>query len=218
MVSLFYVLANQHGEEFAPFRCNAQTLERLVRYFEDVVTENKLNALVIESRSLDTENKQESDRLKKLCHFARQVYLFAGTASADKPWLQNGLPKLSLFDDSNKQYTDGEQFIVVLEPRFCGLLVSHPLPEDASHHVKTYEMMWTFDPNVVFTALQHLMGQILTAKPDERAHLEQVLNASTPNAVSLKMAFSLTTKLAILMQRQNELEMATNRISYVISN
>src|SRR5262249_55124775 len=116
------------------------------------------------------------------------------------------------------QYTDGEQFIVVLEPRFCGLLVSHPLPEDASHHVKTYEMMWTFDPNVVFTALQHLMGQILTAKPDERAHLEQVLNASTPNAVSLNMAFSLTTKLAILMQRQNELEMATNRISYVISN
>ena len=218
MVSLFYVLANQHGEEFAPFRCNAQTLERLLRYFEDVVTENKLHALVIERRHLDKEGKQEIERLKKLCHSARQVYLFAGAVSADKPALPDSLPRLSLFDDSNNQYTDGEPFIVVLEPRFCGLLVAHPLPEDATHHVKTYEMMWTFDPNVVFTALHHLMEQILLAKPDERLHLEQVLNASTPNAVSLKMAFSLTTKLAILMQRQNELEMATNRISYVISN
>jgi diguanylate cyclase (GGDEF)-like protein len=32
------------------------------------------------------------------------------------------------------------------------------------------------------------------------------------------MGFSLTTKLAMLMQRQNELEMAINRIGYTISN
>jgi hypothetical protein len=50
MHSLYYLLTDQHREEFAPVRCNEQTVSRLVRYFEDVVTENKLSALVIEGR------------------------------------------------------------------------------------------------------------------------------------------------------------------------
>jgi diguanylate cyclase (GGDEF)-like protein len=218
MESLFQVLAIQHGDEFAPFRCNAQTLERLVRYFEDVVIENRLHALVIEGRRFASDARRETDRLKKLCRHARRVYLFAEPPATEPPWLPEPIAKLSLINEKQNPPTDAEQFILVLEPRFCGLLVSQPLPTDSALHVKTYEAMWTFDPNVVFTAISFLMRRIISSKRDERGRLETILNSSTPNAVSFKIAFSLTTKLAILMQRQNELEMATNRISYVISN
>ena len=59
MHSLYDVLTAQHREEFAPVRCNEQTVSRLVRYFEDVVTENKLSALVIKGRCLDGDPVRE---------------------------------------------------------------------------------------------------------------------------------------------------------------
>src|SRR5205085_2477435 len=90
--------------------------------------------------------------------------------------------------------------------------------EETSISVKTYEMMWSFDANVVFTAIEYLMSRISVQFPQERNQFEAVLNQSTPNRISWKMGFSLTTKLAMLMQRQNELEMAINRIGYTISN
>jgi GGDEF domain-containing protein len=45
-----------------------------------------------------------------------------------------------------------------------------------------------------------------------------VFGASTAHSPSLRLALSLTTKLTMLMQRQNELEMATNRIGSAISS
>jgi diguanylate cyclase (GGDEF)-like protein len=105
-----------------------------------------------------------------------------------------------------------------MEPRFCGLLASYVIPEEGNNHAKTYEMIWTFDPNVVFTAAEYLMARISAQKPEARAQLETLLNMSTTQNASLRLALTFTTKLAMLMQRQNELEMATNRISSAISS
>ncbi|HET8676887.1 MAG TPA: hypothetical protein VFO63_13910, partial [Blastocatellia bacterium] len=77
MYSLFYALTNQHGDEFAPVWCDEQTIHRLMRYFEDVVTENKLSALVIEGRCLDGQPAREAERLAKLKSAARHLYLFS---------------------------------------------------------------------------------------------------------------------------------------------
>src|SRR5262249_16463386 len=54
-------------------------------------------------------------------------------------------------------------------------------------------------------------------KPDERQRFETLLNACTPRSSSLRLALAFTNKVAELMQRQNELEIATNRISSAIS-
>jgi hypothetical protein len=64
MHSLYYLLTEQHRDEFAPMRCSEQLLSRLLGYFEDVVTENKLSALVIEGRCLDGDpSAKEKDLL-----------------------------------------------------------------------------------------------------------------------------------------------------------
>src|SRR6266404_6691671 len=104
-----------------------------------------------------------------------------------------------------------------MEPRFCGLLASN-LVVDERTRTNSYAVIWTFDPNVVFTAIQYLMARINVQKPQERDRFDTLVNSCTPHISSLKLALAFTTKVTMLMQRQTELEMATNRISSAISS
>jgi diguanylate cyclase (GGDEF)-like protein len=219
MYSLFYVLTNQHGEEFAPVRCNEQTLMRLVRYFEDVVIENKLSAMIIEGRCPDGHLARESERQSRLASIARHLYFFSCDHDCQtRTWETRQSGKLTLLEENDYHNIETGPFIVVMDQRFCGLLASYALPSEAGSHAKTYEMIWTFDPNVVFTGIEYLMARINAQMPQERSRFGSVLNASTAHTVSLRLALTLTTKLTMLMQRQNELEMAINRISSAISS
>ena len=219
MYSLFYALTNQHGDEFAPVWCDEQTIIRLMRYFEDVVTENKLSALVIEGRCLDGQHAREAERLAKLRSAARHLYLFScDTQCQTRTWNPDQTSNVTLLDENDYHTIETGPFILVMDPRFCGLLSSSTLPSEPSKHGKTYDMFWTFDPNVVFTAIEYLMSRISAQKPHERARIEALLNASAPHNHSLRLALTLTTKLTLLMQRQSELEMATHRISSAISS
>jgi diguanylate cyclase (GGDEF)-like protein len=219
MYSLFYALTNQHGDEFAPVWCDEQTIIRLMRYFEDVVTENKLSALVIEGRCLDGQQAREAERLAKLKSAARHLYLFScDTQCQTRTWNPDQASNVTLLDENDYHAIETGPFILVMDPRFCGLLSSSTLPSEPSKHGKTYDMFWTFDPNVVFTAIEYLMSRISAHKPHERARIEALLSASAPHNHSLRLALTLTTKLTLLMQRQSELEMATHRISSAISS
>lgn len=219
MNSLHYVITDQHREEFAPVRCNEQTVMRLVRSFEDVVTENKLSALVIEGRCLTGDPSRETRRLTKLSTTSRRVYQFSCDSDCDsRTWEPANPLKLTTIEEPDYHAIETGPFIVVIEPRFCGLLASCLLPNERDNQAASYEMVWTFDPNVVFTGIEYLISRISVQRPKERARLESLLNTCTPRSSSLRLALTFTTKLTMLMQRQNELEMATNRISSAISS
>ncbi|HKV41046.1 MAG TPA: sensor domain-containing diguanylate cyclase [Blastocatellia bacterium] len=219
MYSLFYVLNNQHGDDFAPFRCSGQTVSRLVRYFEDVVTENKLSALVIEGRCLDGDPALETERLSKLSLAARHHYLFScDRACATRTWAPEKSPNLTELEEREYHSIETGPFILVMDSRFSGLLASYSVERNESNVKANYELLWTFDPNVVFTAIEYLMARINVQKPWERARFENLLNSCTPHSSSIRMALSFTTKLAMLMQKQNELETAINSISSAISS
>ncbi|MFY9570150.1 MAG: sensor domain-containing diguanylate cyclase [Blastocatellia bacterium] len=219
MYSLYYVLTDQHREEFAPLRCNEQTISRLVRYFEDVVTENNLPALVIEGRCLSGELSRETNRMAKLSAVARRVYLFScGSECEARACRPEASSNLTILEEKGYHGTETGQFILVAEPRFCGLLASCLVSDGTNNLSNAYEMVWTFDPNVVFTAIEYLLARVSTQSPGERDRFESLLEACTPRSSSLRLALSFTTKVTMLMQRQNELEMATNRISSAISS
>ena len=195
MHSLFHYLATQHAEEFAPVRCNEQTLSRLVRYFEDVVTENRLPALVLKGQCLSGNIERENKRLAKLCSIASQVYLFSCKKDCEtRNWHPLPFPKLNNLEDSDYHHTETGPFVLILSDRFCGLLLSRELIEESTLPVKTYEMMWSFDANVVFTAIEYLMSRISVQYPQELDQFETLLNNSSPNKISWKLGFSLTTK------------------------
>ncbi len=219
MYSLFYVLNNQHGEEFAPVRCNEQTLVRLVRYFEDVVTENKLEALMIQGRCPNDPSGRDVERAAKLAAIAHHLYIFSCDRQCKaRAWQPEELENVTVLEERDYHKFESGPFILVMEPRFSGLLAACEVVEDGNTLAGTYEIVWTFDPNVVFTALEYLMARLGVQKPMERMHLETLMNNCTPRRSSLRLALTFTTKLAMLMQRQNELEMATNRISSAISS
>lgn len=219
MHSLYYVLTDQHREEFAPVRCSEQTVARLVRYFEDVVTENKLSALVIEGRCLNGDTSREKERLASLSAAARRVYLFScDSGCPERAWHSDAAFRLTTLEERDYHGIETGPFILVMEPRFCGLLASCVVPDDGNGPTRAYDMVWTFDPNVVFTAIEYLMARVSVQTPQERERFEMLVNACTPRSSSLRLALTFTTKVTMLMQRQNELEMATNRISSAISS
>lgn len=219
MHSLYYVLTSQHREEVAPVRGNEQTVSRLVRHFEDIVIENKASALVIEGRCLKGEPSREAERLAKLAAASRRVYLFSCDSDcATRTWEPSSSQSLTTLGERNYHAIETGPFILVMEPRVCGLLASCALPGENNGHMAAHEIVWTFDTNVVFTAVEYLMARVNVQKPDERQRFETLLNACTPRTSSLRLALAFTNKVAELMQRQNELEMATNRISSAISD
>ncbi|HEX8186681.1 MAG TPA: hypothetical protein VF747_18080, partial [Blastocatellia bacterium] len=219
MYSLYNVLISQHGDEFAPVRSNEQTVKRMVSYFEDVVTEGNLSALVIECRCPGGDPAREAERFNKLKAAAHHIYLFScDEKCSTRTWRPEASSNATVLEEHESHSMETGPFILVMDPRFCGLLASAIIPKEAANLSKTYEMVWTFDPNVVFTAFEYLMARINAQRPDERTVLEGMLTTSTPRNSSLRLALTFTTKLAMLMQRQNELEMATNRISSAISS
>ncbi len=200
-------------------RCNEQTVMRLLRYFEDVVTENNLSALVVEGRCLDGHASRERERLGKLKGVARFLYLFSCDQQCQsRTWHCESNDTQCLLEERDYHNIETGPFVLIMDNRFCALLASNELPQKASNGSRTYEMIWTFDPNVIFTGIEYLLARISAQWPDERQRFGTLLNASTPHSQSLRLALSFTTKLTTLMHRQNEIEMATNRISSAISS
>jgi diguanylate cyclase (GGDEF)-like protein len=219
MYSLFDVLTQQHGEDLPPLRCNEQTVLRLARYFEDLVTENKLAALVVEGRCLNGHALREPERLVRLASQAHRLYLFCcDNSCGDRTWEPERSSHLVVVEEQEHHQLETGPFILVTEPRFCGLLAARSVAGDEDRTSTAYNVVWTFDPNVVFTAIEYLMARFSVQRPEERERFETLLRSSTPSSPSLRLALAFTTKLTKLMQRQNELEMATNRISAAISS
>src|SRR5262245_49456631 len=112
MNSLFHYLANQHGEESALFRCNEQTMAWLMRYFEDLVIENKLSPLVIEGRCLDGDGRREQKRLSRLAASALHVYLLSCDLHCSRrSWTPAPTRKLTHFEDRNSHNLEPGPFI-----------------------------------------------------------------------------------------------------------
>src|SRR3954468_9375777 len=126
MHSLYDVLLAQHARQLTPVRCAYATVLQLHRYFEDVVLENNLSALVIESLPLSPKrSSREKARVRDLARAGRHTFFFAHQA--------DGLNEIvSTIGDSALAaplilpQSDGspanEHFIVIADARFSALL------------------------------------------------------------------------------------------------
>src|SRR5439155_6870510 len=77
MSSLYKALVAQHARQLRPVRCAYSTITQLHRYFEDVVLENNLNALVIEGLQLSARrNVRENALVRQLAHPGRRAFFF----------------------------------------------------------------------------------------------------------------------------------------------
>jgi diguanylate cyclase (GGDEF)-like protein len=220
MYSLYDALLTQHSRQLTPVRCAHSTIAQLHRYFEDVVLENNLGgALVIESLPLSARRpNREKARFRDLARGGRRAFFFVRQADALNEvfggWNPNaGLNSLALLHPDHN-YAN-EHFVVIADARFSALLAT-VRGRDSNARAGEDEVVWTFEPDIVYSALEYLMARVGAEHPYHAAAFGSAVRTSMPKATSLQLTLSVTTKLAHLLQEQAGREIAINRIATAI--
>ena len=217
MYSLYHSLLAQHPRQLMPVRCAGSTIAQLHRYFEDVVLENNLGALVVESLPLSADRPaRDIARIKELDETAKDLFLWLSSQDALSSLVLNrGKESTKSFvierTDEDENY---ERFVVIAEARFSALLASvHSADEEDSSRDL---VVWTFEPDVVYSALEYLMARVTAEHPFHSNAFANAVRVSMPKATSPQLMLGVTTKLARLLQEQAEREIAVNRLATAI--
>jgi diguanylate cyclase (GGDEF)-like protein len=218
MHSLYDVLLTQHARQLTPVRCAVSTIIQLHRYFEDVVLENNLGALVIESLPLQAKRPaREKARVRELARGGRRAFFFVRPADALSELVTgvgtNSVLAPAILQQAESNLVD-EHFVVIADARFSALLAT--VRGRASDATGGDEVIWTFEPDVVYSALEYLMARVGAEHPYHAAAFGSAVRTSMPKATSLQLTLSVTTKLAHLLQEQAGREIAVNRIATAI--
>ncbi|HEY0003211.1 MAG TPA: sensor domain-containing diguanylate cyclase [Pyrinomonadaceae bacterium] len=202
-------------------RCAEQTIAQIHRYFEDVVLENNLSALVIESLPLVAERSlRDLARVREIGRTAHRAFFFVSPDDAlnDLPTHlneQDREPVLLKLADNEPNH---ERFVVIADARFSAVLASVHGPHEHGGESVGDEVIWTFEPDVVYSALEYLMARVTAERPFQAAGISMAVRRCMPKATSLQLTVSVTTKLARLLQEQAGREIAVNRIATAIRN
>src|SRR5438309_4627673 len=83
MYSLYHSLLAQHPRQLMPVPCAGSTIAQLHRYFEDVVVENNLGALVVESLPTSTQRPaRDIARIKELDKSVKNLFIWLSPEDA----------------------------------------------------------------------------------------------------------------------------------------
>src|SRR5207237_2504671 len=105
-----------------------------------------------------------------------------------------------------------EHFVVIADARFSALLATVRSSDVSDED----EVIWTFEPDVVYSALEYLMARVRAEQPYQASAFGSAVRTSMPKATSLQLTLGVTTKLAHLLQEQAGREIALNRIANAI--
>jgi diguanylate cyclase (GGDEF)-like protein len=218
MHSLYHALLAQHSRQLTSVRCAEQTIAQLHRYFEDVVLENNLAALVIESLPLMKERSlRDLARVREVGRAAHRAFFFVSHEDAlgELPLRMSEQDREPVLLKRTEHEQTGERFVVIADSRFSALLASvRGTDEDGGGD----EVIWSFEPDIVYSALEYLMARVNAERSFQANVFTAAVKSSMPKATSLQLTVSVTTKLARLLQEQAGREIAINRIANAIRN
>lgn len=219
MHSLYHALLVQHPRQLTSVRCAEQTIAQLHRYFEDVVLENNLSALVIESLpQMKERSLRDLARVKEVGRAAQRAFFFVAPDDAlynELPPRMNEHEREPILLHRMKHDELDERFVVIADSRFSALLASvRGTDEDGGGD----EVIWSFEPDIVYSALEYLMARVNAERCFQAGVFTAAVKSSMPKATSLQLTVSVTTKLARLLQEQAGREIAINRIATAIRN
>ena len=219
MLTLYDALLAQHQRQLTPVRCAEQTIVQLQRYFEDVVLENNLTALVVESLlHEDRRPLRDLSRIRRVGCAARYSFFFVSRADALNSFTfgQNQAERQPTLLKQSAQSSAGERFVIIADARFSALLATVRCHRPEGGDDVGDEVVWTFEPDVVYSALEYLMARVTAEMPGEAEAFATAVRRCVPKTTSLQLTVSVTTKLARFLQEQAVREVAVNRIATAI--
>ncbi|HEX8501628.1 MAG TPA: sensor domain-containing diguanylate cyclase [Pyrinomonadaceae bacterium] len=191
---------------------------QLQRYFEDVVLENNLAALVVESLLPEAQRSmRDIARVREVGRLARYSFFFAAPEDAlYSAQLSDGSSEREPFlVEKTGEATTRERFVVIADARFSALMASVRTEEEGQESAGD-EVIWSFEPDIVYSALEYLMARVTAEVPTHARLFAKAVRTCVPKTTSLQLTVSVTTKLARLLQEQAVREIAVNRISTAI--
>ncbi len=219
MLSLYSALLAQHPRQLTSVRCAEPTIVQLHRYFEDVVLENNLAALVVESLLPESQRSlRDVARVSDVGRLARYAFFFTAPEDAlCAAELSDGeSDREPILLNKTGEANFRERFVVIADARFSALMASVRTEDEEGQESAGDEVIWSFEPDIVYSALEYLMARV-TAELPSHAHLfSKAVRTCVPKTTSLQLTVSVTTKLARLLQEQAVREIAVNRISTAI--
>ncbi|HEV2884882.1 MAG TPA: sensor domain-containing diguanylate cyclase [Pyrinomonadaceae bacterium] len=200
-----------------PVTCTGSTISQLHHYFEDIVLENNLGALVVESLPTVAERAgRDVNRFIDLEHAAKNCFFWLSPEDAlsSRAFARRDTKSVVFIrQDEGESY---ERFVVIADTRFSALLASvHEADGDTNARD---QVIWTFEPDVVYSALEYLMARVTAEQPFHATRFSDAVRASMPKATSHQLTLGVTTKLAGLLQEQAAREIAVNRLATAIRN
>lgn len=180
--------------------------------------ENNLSALVIESLPLQTKRSaREKARVRSLAGSGRRTFFFVRRADDLNDFVRSmganaGLTPVILHQAEQDHVN--EHFLIIADARFSALLAT--VREKSNEGTAGDDFIWTFEPDIVYSALEYLMARVGAEFPYHAAAFGSAVRTSMPKATSLQLTLSVTTKLAHLLQEQAGREIAVNRIATAI--
>ncbi len=218
MYSLYQALLSQHPRQLIPVRCAEQTIAQLHRYFEDVVLENNLSALVIESLPLIKERTlRDLARVREVGRAANKAFFFVDAEDAlnELPLRVKDQDREPVLLKRTSTQKAAERFVVIADARFSALIATMP-SEKETDEADSDDVIWSFEPDIVYSALEYLMARVTAEGHYQATAFATAVKTSMPKATSLQLTVSVTTKLARLLQEQAGREIAINRIATAI--
>src|SRR5919202_672080 len=189
MLSLYQALLAQHARQLTPIRCAAQTIAQLHHYFEDVVLENNLAALVVES--LPRRCVRSPRAVERVCEIARetrQAFFFVAPDDAlnSMPVVEGERAPVLLARTSPAGFQ--EHFILIADARFSALLVTAPHAQShTSDPFDEHEVIWTFEPDIAYSALEYLMARTRAERHAQARDFAAAARRSVPKTTSLQL-------------------------------
>ena len=219
MLSLYQALLAQHARQLPPVRCAAQTIAQLHHYFEDVVLENNLSALVVES--LPWRNARSArvvERVRQIARASQQAFFFVAPDDAFVRALPAGAGvRAPILLPRTPPPGLQEHFVLIADTRFSALLVTAPHAQtDAADPFDEHDVIWTFEPDIAYSALEYLLARITAERHARSKEFATAVRNCVPKTTSLQLTVSVTTKLARLLQEQAAREVAVHRIANAI--
>ncbi|HEV7892362.1 MAG TPA: sensor domain-containing diguanylate cyclase [Pyrinomonadaceae bacterium] len=220
MLTLYSALLAQHPRQLTSVRCAEPTIVQLHRYFEDVVLENNLAALVVESFLPETQRSlRDAARAREVGQAAHHAFFFVSSDDAlnSARLVHDDSERRPVLMPKSAQGGVEERFVVIADARFSALLASVRRPaEEGADAAGGDEVIWTFEPDIVYSALEYLMARVTAELPQQSPLFSKAVRTCVPKTTSLQLTVSVTTKLARLLQEQAVRELAVNRISTAI--
>ena len=200
-------------------RCANSTIVQLKGISRTSSLENNLSALVVELAAAgDQAELTRKNRVRELAPWPDGAHFLCSSGGrAQEIDCQYRLRfagcagNLSQTDSTHVK----EHFIVIADARFPRCW-RRCVVAQSEGRVGGDEVIWTFEPDIVYSALEYLMARVGAEHPYHSPRFDEAVRTSMPKATSLQLTVSVTTKLAHLLQEQAGREIAVNHIATAI--